>query len=124
MIKYLLVFLIISNAVFGQLKGRVEDHLGNAIESASIFNTTQKSGAISNIKGEFSLENYSIGDKVIVSFIGFKSKVLLKNDFDQTNNLIIKLDEDESLDEIVVTATLKQIRKSDAVSIKKYANGM
>ena len=121
MIKYLLVFLIISNAVFGQLKGRVEDHLGNAIESASIFNATQKLGTISNLKGQFSLENYSTGDKIIVSFIGFKSKILSKNDFEQTNNLIIKLDEDESLDEIVVTATLKQIKKSDSpIPISSY----
>lgn len=123
MIKYLLVFLIISNAVFGQLKGRVEDRLGNAIQSASIFNSTRKIGAISNQKGGFSLDNYSIGDKVIVSYIGYKSKVLSENDFKQMNNLIIKLDEDDSLEEIVVTATLKQIRKSDSpIPISTYSS--
>lgn len=123
MIKYLLLFVIISNAVFGQLEGRVEDHLGNVLESASIFNATQKVGTISNSKGVFRLGRYASGDKVVVSFIGFKSKVLSKKDFNQTNRVIIKLVEEESLQEIVVSTTFKQIRKRDSsIPISVYSS--
>ena len=106
------LFLITSCAAMGQsftLQGKVSDKDGNPIELASIMVVSQGQLAMSNLKGEFSLQLQSEDSvKVRFSMLGYKSKtrVLVRPQGKQT--LLVQLADDNELQEVVVEGKTPQ----------------
>lgn len=106
------LFLIASCVAMGQsftLQGKVSDKDGNPIELASIMVVSQGQLAMSNLKGEFSLQLQSEDSvKVRFSMLGYKSKtrVLVRPQGKQT--LLVQLADDNELQEVVVEGKTPQ----------------
>ncbi|WP_304251403.1 TonB-dependent receptor [Phocaeicola plebeius] len=101
---------ILSDA-YGNLtiKGTISDKTGPIIGANVIIKGTTN-GVITDIDGNFTLENVKKGDILQVSFIGYSTKEIK---ISNNNNLHIQLDEDtQSLEEVVVVGYGSQ-RKSD-----------
>ena len=91
------------------IKGTVSDKTGPIIGANVIIKGTTN-GVITDIDGNFTLENVKKGDILQVSFIGYSTKEIK---ISNNNNLHIQLDEDtQSLEEVVVVGYGSQ-RKSD-----------
>ncbi|WP_028896139.1 TonB-dependent receptor [Prevotella sp. HUN102] len=106
------LFLITSCVAMGQsftLQGKVSDKDGNPIELASIMVVSQGQLAMSNLKGEFSLQLQSEDSvKVRFSMLGYKSKtrILVRPQGKQT--LLVQLADDNELQEVVVEGKTPQ----------------
>ena len=109
-VNLLIFFSIYSNAQ--TLKGRILDQNNNLIIGATIFNSSLKKAIISDSSGRFKIHSKKGENKYIISFVGFKPKVLNitfeNEDFIETE---IILRSDESLKEVVVSGTLKNVSK-------------
>lgn len=99
--------------------------LDNAIplEGATVYNPANQSGVLTNAQGAFELSFSTLPKKIIISFIGFEPKsipVRLGSGF--TVNLgNISLIPDATLQEVVVSGTLKPISKREsAVPVEVY----
>lgn len=91
------------------IKGTISDKTGPIIGANVIIKGTIN-GVITDIDGNFTLENVKKGDILQVSFIGYSTKEIK---ISNNNNLHIQLDEDtQSLEEVVVVGYGSQ-RKSD-----------
>lgn len=91
------------------IKGTISDKTGPIIGAYVIIKGTTN-GVITDIDGNFTLENVKKGDILQVSFIGYSTKEIK---ISNNNNLHIQLDEDtQSLEEVVVVGYGSQ-RKSD-----------
>ena len=91
------------------IKGTISDKTSPIIGANVIIKGTTN-GVITDIDGNFTLENVKKGDILQVSFIGYSTKEIK---ISNNNNLHIQLDEDtQSLEEVVVVGYGSQ-RKSD-----------
>ena len=122
-VNLLIFFSIYSNAQ--TLKGRILDQNNNLVIGATIFNSSLKKSIISDSLGRFKIHAKKGENKYIVSFVGFKPKVLNitfeNEDFIETE---IILRSDESLKEVVVSGTLKNVSKlNSTVPIELYKAG-
>lgn len=120
--KHFLAVLILLEALFASaqtsiLKGRITDaHTGEPLAFATVQMTAPSpAGTLSDTAGFFLLNVPALADKVkiIVSLIGYvKQAIPLKiND----KEIEIRLSPDESsLKEVVVTGTMKEMRKADS----------
>lgn len=93
------------------VSGVVKDQLNEPIMGASIVSSkgTVK-GTITDLDGNFLLENVSVGETFTVSFIGYKSyNFKIKN----KEKLLIILEEDSKLLDEVVVVGYGQMKKSD-----------
>lgn len=91
------------------IRGTISDKTGPIIGANVIIKGTTN-GVITDIDGNFTLENVKKGDILQVSFIGYSTKEIK---ISNNNNLHIQLDEDtQSLEEVVVVGYGSQ-RKSD-----------
>lgn len=91
------------------IKGTISDKTGPIIGANVIIKGTTN-GVITDIDGNFTLENVKKGDILQISFIGYSTKEIK---ISNSNNLHIQLDEDtQSLEEVVVVGYGSQ-RKSD-----------
>ena len=73
-VNLLIFFSIYSNAQ--TLKGRILDQNNNLIIGATIFNSSLKKAIISDSSGRFKIHAKKGENKYIISFVGFKPKVL------------------------------------------------
>lgn len=99
-----MVVLILVNfcVAFAQntIKGVVCDKANEPIIGANVLVKGSTNGTITNLNGEFILNNVSKNDVLIVSFIGYQAKeISVKN---QTILNITLLDDSELLDEVIV----------------------
>tara|TARA_A200000113_G_scaffold176640_1_gene161985 strand:- start:744 stop:2939 length:2196 start_codon:yes stop_codon:yes gene_type:complete len=119
-----LIFFPIS--LSGQfLKGRILDENYDFLEGATIYNSSLKKSIISDSLGRFKISAEKGENKYTISFVGFKPKVLKitfeNEDFIETK---VVLKSDESLKEVVVSGTLRNISKlNSTVPIKLYKAG-
>ena len=97
---------------------------GEPIEYVNIYIKSLKIGSTSNENGFFEIKNIPSGTfKVIVSTIGFKVKTA-QIKFGKNQNIAknFNLEEDNSLDEIVVSGTLRPVSKSNSpVPVEVYS---
>lgn len=106
LIRHLVLILILTfvgfDVAFSQdtIKGVVCDKANESIIGANVIVKGSNNGTITDLNGEFTLNNVSKEDILIVSFIGYKTKEILVND--QTILNITLLDDTEVLDEVVV----------------------
>ena len=120
----LLIFFPIS--LSGQfLKGRILDENYDFLEGATIYNSSLKKSIISDSLGRFKISAEKGENKYTISFVGFKPKVLKitfeNEDFIETK---VVLKSDESLKEVVVSGTLRNVSKlNSTVPIKLYKAG-
>ncbi len=93
-------FITMAAVAQNVVKGVVTDSNGEAVIGANVVVKGTTNGSITDGKGEFSLNNVSGKDILVVSFIGYKSQEIpIKN---RVNIKIILVDDTELLEEVVV----------------------
>jgi outer membrane receptor for ferrienterochelin and colicins len=120
-----LSFLLVSTLMIGQtISGKITTANGEEIPYANVYLKKTKIGTSSNQNGFYELNNIPKEKyTLIISSIGFKTKAIkitITNDKKRTKN--ITLLEDDSLDEIVISGTLRPVTKANSpVPIEVYS---
>jgi outer membrane receptor for ferrienterochelin and colicins len=117
--------LITSTLVFsqsGRITGKITDSAGNEIAFATI--TVTKQGTFSNETGDYLLEDVPFGTwQLNVTFIGYKpykSTVVIDRS-DLIYDVMLNLSPENTLNEVVVSGTMKEISKLDSpVPVEVY----
>ena len=108
----------ISATVLGQTKitGTVVDETNQTLPGASVLEKGTTNGTETNFDGEFTLSAKSNSGVLVISFIGYKSKEVA---FSSSKTKIgsIQLEQDSSLDEIILTATSFAIDRKTPVAV-------
>lgn len=115
----LLVMLFFTTiTILGQtkIKGTVVDSSNQPLPSASVLEKGTTNGTETDFDGKFTLQTKSNSGTVIISFLGFKSKEVTFSS-GKTNLGTITLEEDDSLDEVVITATSFAIDRKTPVAV-------
>ncbi|WP_405563026.1 TonB-dependent receptor [Polaribacter sp. Asnod6-C07] len=121
----IILFFLATNNIFSQtITGKITAKNGDDIPFANIYLKKTKFGTSSNEKGFYELKNIEKGTyTLIVSSIGYKTKSLkitIKNNQKLIKN--ITLSDDNSLDEIVVSGTLRPVSKTASpVPVEVYS---
>ena len=110
--------LFISASVLGQTKitGEVVDETNQPLPGASIVVKGTTNGTSTDFDGKFTLQAGADSGTIVISFIGFQSNEV---SFSSSNSNLgtIQLQEDASLDEIIVTATSFAIDRKTPVAV-------
>ena len=110
--------LFISASVLGQAKitGEVVDETNQPLPGASIVVKGTTNGTSTDFDGKFTLQTEANSGTIVISFIGFQSKEV---SFSSSNAKLgtIQLQEDDSLDEIILTATSFAIDRKTPVAV-------
>jgi len=109
-------FASAQNVVTGTVYG---DNQDNPLPDASVYWLDSQSGTVTDIDGYFKLEKLAITDQLIVSYVGFKTDTLTVRDTKRIHH-ILKSDDSENLDEVVVS----QRKKSSQLSFLSTQNIM
>ena len=109
-ILYLLPFIISSQ----EIKGKVFENNDSPVVGANVYWVDKSGGTVTDIGGNFKLENPNNIDKYVISYIGFLNDTLSPNNENQKIYLQKKLD----LDEVKVTYN----SKTSSVSLLSSAN--
>ena len=119
---FLIVFVFFLTNLNAQqvLNGTISDKVsGEPIPGATILIKGSSIGTSSDFDGLFSLPNINLGDQLEVSYVGFKTIVIIVEKFD---GLEIELEESlETLNEVVVTGYGSQ-RKRDITGAVSLVN--
>ncbi|SNR22827.1 TonB-dependent receptor [Flavobacterium sp. ov086] len=129
--KLLFLFLLLPFTVLAQstLKGTVADlATGQPIPGVNVNVQGAPGGASTDFDGKFQLSNLKNGDKISVSFIGYKTSTVTYNG---QQTLTISLEEDTNqLKEVVVQVGYGTVKKKDAtgsvsqISSKEFNKGI
>jgi len=129
--KLLFLFLLLPLTVLAQstLKGTVTDLVtGQPIPGVNINVQGAPGGTSTDFDGKFQLSNLKNGDKVLVSFIGYKTATVV---FNGQQTLPVSLEEDTNqLKEVVVQVGYGTVKKKDAtgsvsqISAKEFNKGI
>ncbi|ARV07309.1 TonB-dependent receptor [Polaribacter sp. SA4-10] len=120
-----IVFLVLSTLSFGQtISGKITTENGDEIPYANVYLKKTKIGTSSDENGFYKLKNILKGSyTLLVSSIGYKTiaiKINLTNNKKIVKN--ITLTEDKSLDEIVISGTLRPVSKTASpVPVEVYS---
>jgi iron complex outermembrane receptor protein len=108
----------ITATVLGQTKitGTIVDASNQSLPGASVLEKGTQNGVSADFDGKFSLTAKSNSGTLVISFIGYKSKEV---SFSTANSNLgtIKLDEDNSLDEIVLVSNSFAIDRKTPVAV-------
>ena len=128
--RFTLIFvnLLIFSSIYSNaqiFKGIILDQNNNFLVGATVYNSSLKKSIISDSLGRFKINAKKGENKYTISFVGFKPKYLnitFKNeDFIETE---VILKSDESLQEVVVSGTLRTVSKLNSiVPIELYKAG-
>ena len=127
-LKRLILFaaLISLNAIFAQnnsISGKITNKL-DALAYVNVYLKKSKIGAASNENGFYQLKNIPKGNyTLVISSVGYKSKSI-KITIDENQKIIknFSLSEANSLDEIVISGTMKPVKKLDSsVPVEVYS---
>ena len=125
--KYMfsMLFFLISAVCLGQtISGKITTEKGDAIPYANVYLKKTKIGTSTDEQGFYQLKNIEKGKyTLIVSSIGYKTKsiqiTITKNQKITKNSSLI---EDNSLDEIVISGTLRPVSKTASpVPVEVYS---
>ena len=98
--------------------GTVKDTDGNEVIGASVIVKDTKNGAVTDLSGNFTLDNVKNGDILVISYLGFKT-VEVKFD-GRPLNITLK-SEDTSLDEVVVVGYGVQKKSSMTAAVSSIS---
>lgn len=133
MLKYLLSFtccLLSSNVLLGQISGVCINEKGEAIPYVNIGIKGKEIGTVSNKKGEFKLEYIKTlkPDTLRFSHLGYNS---LDLDLNQIKDIIVLKENNELLEEVVVTGATKfktkevgTIVKRELITLYSFSKGL
>ncbi|WP_343328760.1 TonB-dependent receptor [Polaribacter staleyi] len=125
-IFFMFIAFISINSIFSQnnaISGQIYNN-SDVVPYVNVYLKKTKIGAASNEKGFYQLKNIPKGDYILVaSSIGYQSKsIKISIDENQKITQNFSLVEDSSLDEIVISGTLKPVTKSNSsVPIEVYS---
>ncbi|MDX6190890.1 TonB-dependent receptor [Flavobacterium sp. Fl-318] len=129
--KLLFLFLLLPFSVLAQntLNGVVKDlATGQPIPGVNVNVQGAPGGAATDFDGKFQLSNVKNGDKILVSFIGYKTSTIA---FNGQKTLTVSLEEDTNqLKEVVVQVGYGTVKKKDAtgsvsqISSKEFNKGI
>ncbi|WP_264532050.1 SusC/RagA family TonB-linked outer membrane protein [Flavobacterium sp. N502540] len=129
--KLLFLFLLLPFTVLAQstLTGTVVDlATGQPIPGVNVNVQGSPGGASTDFDGKFQLSNVKNGDKILVSFIGYKTSTVTYNG---QKTLNVSLEEDTNqLKEVVVQVGYGTVKKKDAtgsvsqISAKEFNKGI
>ena len=122
-IYYLFVGIISTHSQTNSISGKITSK-GEALPFANVYLANTKLGTASNEEGFFELKNIPNGDYTLISSsVGFNLKslkIILTGNQKLVKNF--NLNENYSLEEIVVSGTLRPISKSNSpVSVEVYS---
>ncbi|MDO1514763.1 TonB-dependent receptor plug domain-containing protein [Maribacter confluentis] len=108
-----LTIILISTSVKAQnIKGKVTDYKGTALENVGIFNQTSGQHSHTNLSGAFSLPATHINDSVYFSNLGYKTFVLVIEPKHFNEQVQITLEESSiNLDQVVVVSKVDAMSK-------------
>ena len=73
------------------IKGTITDSNGDPVIGASVQIKGKNTGVISDVDGNYTIE-VEIGDVLIISYIGYKTRELKVVDVDQNGNVVLEED--------------------------------
>ncbi|WP_278019725.1 carboxypeptidase-like regulatory domain-containing protein [Flavobacterium ginsengisoli] len=122
--KLLFLFLLLPFTVLAQntLKGTVVDKTtGQPIPGVNVNVQGAPNGASTGFDGNYQLSNVKNGNKIVVSFIGYKTETI---EYNGQKTLNISLEEDTNqLKEVVVQVGYGTVKKKDATgSVSQIAS--
>jgi outer membrane receptor for ferrienterochelin and colicins len=118
---FCVLFFLFSNITLTQtINGVIKDLDWNLLFGATVYNSTNGKSTITNEQGTFSIESKSGKNKLIISYVGFIPKTInVIGNIDTSLAIVL---ENESLDEVVISGTLRQVSKlKSAVQIELYS---
>ncbi len=117
-ISFLLSFLLISHSVYSQQNGKISGKVTDIKTGESLIGLTVKItggtlGASTDVEGRYTLGNLAPGKySLTFSYIGYQSKNITEIEVlaGKTTNLDVSIEEanSQALDEVVITATVRQ----------------
>jgi outer membrane receptor for ferrienterochelin and colicins len=122
---FILCLLISKSSICQSIKGFISDSSGEKIPFANVYLKNTKIGISSDNTGFYELKNIPKGSYIlVVSVVGFQSKsnkISIKNDQQLTQNFI--LNEADSLEEIVISGSLRPVSKLESpVPVEIYSH--
>ena len=119
--NFIIIILMIKSTFAQTIYGVIKDSDSNLLFGATIYNSSNSKIGITNEMGVFSVESVKGENKLFISYVGYTSKIItLESTGDSINRGSIVL-ENDSLDEIVISGTLRQVSKlKSAVPIELY----
>ena len=110
---FLLLFLPFCVLAQNTIGGTVLDKVtGQPIPGVNVNVQGSTTGASTDLDGKFRLSNVKKGDKVVFSFIGYKSETVV---FSSQQSISVQLEEDSSqLKEVVIQVGYGTVKKKDA----------
>lgn len=112
-VPQLLLCLFYFSSLYAQKQGVVKGPDG-PLEGATLWQTQQDIGVLSDAQGRFSLDSATdLEEEIVVSYVGFKPFRFRLKDFSD-RPLIIQLDPDTSLNEIVVSSGLLPVKRLES----------
>ncbi|MBB1139767.1 TonB-dependent receptor [Myroides sp. WP-1] len=116
-ISFLFLLVFASAAEAQTIQGKITSK-GEVLSYASVSIANSAKGTTSDEDGKYKIEKVQVGSYLVqAEFVGFKKmskRVTVKEN--QTLTVNFDLEEDSSLDEIVISGSLKPVLKSDAVT--------
>ena len=115
MFRLIFVLLLFSTTIQAQdIKGKITSN-GEALPFVNIYLKGTQKGTVSDENGNYHITNVASGThKIIASFTGFKQQEQTITISNTTLTMNFDLQESESLDEIVITGTLKAVSRLDS----------
>ena len=88
------------------ITGTVKDATGEPLIGVTI-QTAKGGGTVTDYDGNFSLSNLKVGEKLTISYVGCKTKIVTVSN-NPTLNIVLE-SSDKSLDEVVVIGDRKSV---------------
>src|SRR5690606_38928462 len=123
--KYIVLLILCCCSLQAQEKmsisGKVTSN-GEALPYVNIYLKGTTKGAVTNENGDYTIKHVEVGDYILVaSFTGFKNQERKINVGNTSITVNFNMEETESLDEVVITGTLKPVsRLESAVPVEIY----
>ena len=103
------------------IKGVIKDSENNLLFGATIYNSSNSKSVVANETGGFSIDSKKGENKLFISYVGYTSKIITFESIGEPINTGSIVLENDRLEEIVISGTLKQVSKlKSAVPIELY----
>jgi outer membrane receptor for ferrienterochelin and colicins len=119
--NFIIIILLMKLSFAQTIKGVIKDTENNLLFGATIYNSSNSKSVVANETGGFSIDSKKGENKLFISYVGYTSKIItlkLTGDSIDTGSIVL---ESDSLEEIVISGTLRQVSKLDSpVPIELY----
>lgn len=123
LLTYIIVFIPLGLLAQSNISGRVTDVRNQGLPYATIVLDSGKHGVSTDAEGYFELQTSEKQAVLNIYFMGFESqKIKLKEGFSWTNLNIVMQELPNTMDEVVVSGTLKPVSKLESpVPVEVYS---